>query len=596
MAQRVEDYALLSDTQTAALVSREGSIDWLCAPRFDSDAFLAALLGGPAHGRWLLAPAAPARSIRRAYRDDTLVLETEHEVEGGRLRVTDCMPPRDRVPNVIRIAECVDGRVRVAMELAARFGYGRVQPWIRADGQDWAVVSGPDALRLRSTLPVTATDGALRGERELQRGERVSCVLSWHPSHEPPPPAIDAAATTEETDRYWQEWSGRCTYRGPWRGAVIRSLVTLKALTYGPTGGMVAAPTTSLPERIGGVRNWDYRYCWVRDATFTLDALLVAGYTEEAAAWRDWLLRACAGEPGQLQILYGLAGERRLTEWELPWLPGYEGSAPVRVGNAASTQRQLDVYGELMDCLHAARHAGLHPSGDAWKLQRAIVEHLERCWTEPDEGIWELRAGRRPLVHSKVMAWTALDRAVKAVERHGLEGPLERWRELRQRIHAEVCERGFDPRRGTFVQAYGSAALDASLLMIPLVGFLPATDPRVAGTIDAIRRELLRDGFVRRYDEEESRDGLPAGEGVFLPCSFWLADCLALQGRAGEAEALFERLLAIRNDLGLLAEEYDPLARRLVGNFPQAFSHVALVNTARNLAAGGGPAENRPSR
>jgi GH15 family glucan-1,4-alpha-glucosidase len=589
----LEEYALLGDTHSAALVHRDGSVDWLCVPRFDSDACFAALLGRPEHGRWLLGPATAARRVRRAYRPGSLVLETEHEVEGGVLRVTDFMPPRDEDPNLVRIAECVEGAVRVRMELSPRFEYGHARPWVVRHDDGYTLVSGPDALRLRSEAPVTVHGGDVRADLPLRRGERGAFVLAWHASYAPPPRAIDASAALDDTGRWWREWSGRCTYDGPWRAAVVRSLVTLKALIYRPTGGMVAAPTTSLPERLGGVRNWDYRFCWVRDATFTLLALLVAGYTEEAGAWRDWLLRAAAGEPGRLQIMYGLAGERRLAEWEVPWLPGYAGSAPVRVGNAASRQRQLDVFGELMDALHRARLAGLPPSKDAWTLERAILEHLEGTWDEPDEGIWEVRSGRHEFVHSKVMAWTAVDRAVRAVERLGVEGPLDRWRALRDRIHAEVCAKGFDPLRGAFTQAYGAKALDASLLMIPLVGFLPARDPRVVGTVAAIERELLHDGLVRRYATGEVDDGLPAGEGVFLPCTAWLADCLALQGRRDDAVRYLERLLSVRTDLGLLSEEYDPEARRLVGNFPQAFSHVALVNTARNLADGGGPAEAR---
>ncbi len=589
----LEEYALVGDTHAAALVHRDGSVDWLCVPRFDSDACFAALLGGPEHGRWLLGPASPARAARRAYRPGTLVLETDHEVDGGVLRVTDFMPPRDQDPNLVRIAECVGGAVRVRMELSPRFEYGRSRPWLVRHDDGVSLVSGPDALRLRTSVPLTLHGGDARADVTLKRGERAAFVLAWNPSYTSGPRALDAARALEDSDRWWREWTGRCTYDGRWRDAVVRSLVTLKALIYQPTGGIVAAPTTSLPEQLGGVRNWDYRYCWVRDATFTLYALLLAGYTEEAGAWRDWLLRAAAGEPGRLQIMYGLAGERRLTEWEVPWLPGYAGSRPVRVGNAASRQQQLDVYGELIDALHRARISGLAPSHYAWSLERAILEHLESVWDEPDEGIWEVRSGKHEFVHSKVMAWVAVDRAVRTVERLGVEGPLDRWRALRARIHGEVCARGFDARRGAFTQAYGSRALDASLLMIPLVGFLPAKDPRVVGTIRAIERELVHDGLVLRYLTREVDDGLPQGEGVFLPCTAWLADCLALLGRSDDAVRYFERFLSVRTDLGLLAEEYDPAARRLVGNFPQAFSHVALVNTARNLSQEGGPAEDR---
>jgi GH15 family glucan-1,4-alpha-glucosidase len=590
---RIEDYALVGDMQTAALVGRDGSVDWLCFPRFDSDACFAALLGTPDHGRWLLAARDPERRATRAYRGDSLVVDTEFRTASGTLRVTDCMPPRGAEPDLVRVAECVEGRVAVEMDLAPRFGYGLLSPWIRRVGGGASMVAGPDALRLTTDAPIEVRRDRVVAAFELDRGSRASFVLAWHPSHEPPPRALDPGAAVRETAAWWEEWSSRCSYRGPWREAVVRSLVTLKALTYAPTGGIVAAATTSLPERLGGVRNWDYRFCWVRDATLTLYSLLAAGYVDEARAWRDWLLRAAAGDPAQLQIMYGVAGERRLPELEVPWLPGYEGSRPVRVGNAAADQLQLDVAGELMDCMHQTRLAGLPPSADAWDLQRAILEHLESAWREPDEGIWEVRAERQPFTHSKVMAWVAFDRAVAGAERLGLEGPLARWRALRDEIHGDVCRRGFDPGRNTFVQAYGSTELDAALLMIPLVGFLPPSDPRVRGTVEAIERELREEGLVLRYRSERTADGLPAGEGVFLPCSFWLVDCLALLGRGDDARALLGRLLSLRNDVGLLSEEYDPRQRRLVGNFPQAFSHVALVNAARNLSGPGGPAERR---
>jgi GH15 family glucan-1,4-alpha-glucosidase len=531
--------------------------------------------------------------VTRRYRGETLVLETDFRTPGGLLRVTDFMPPRGAEPDLVRVAECLEGRVDVDMELAPRFGYGAHAPWIRRAPEGASMVAGPDALRLTTRAPLVLARDRVTSRFALDRGGRETFLLAWHPSHEPPPRPVDPLAALDETEGYWTEWSASCAFRGPWREAVVRSLVTLKALTYSPTGGIVAAATTSLPEQLGGVRNWDYRYCWVRDATFTLYALLAAGYVAEARAWRDWLLRAAAGAPSQLQIMYGVAGERRLTELELPWLPGYEGSRPVRIGNAASDQIQLDVIGELMDCLHQARRAGVAPDAEAWDLQRALVDHLESTWEQPDEGIWEVRSGRRQFTHSKVMAWVAVDRAVSAAERCGLEGPLERWRALRARIHADVCARGWDSRRNAFVQSYGSPELDAALLMIPLVGFLPPTDPRVRGTVEAVARELCEDGLVLRYRTERTDDGLPPGEGVFLPCSFWLVDCLSLLRREAEARALFERLLSLRNDVGLLSEEYDPARRRLVGNFPQAFTHVALVNAARNLARPGGPAEER---
>jgi GH15 family glucan-1,4-alpha-glucosidase len=581
---RIEDYALIGDTQSAALVSRDGSIDWLCMPRFDSAACFAALLGEPRHGRWLLAPADRAsRGVRRRYREGTLVLETEHAAETGRVRVIDCMPPRDRTPDIVRLVEGVEGAVRMRMELVPRFDYGAVVPWIRAmDGVQLAI-AGPDALALRSAVETRGQGPAVSADFTVVAGQRVPFVLSWHSSHVPPPPPLDAIAAVEDTIAWWREWTSRCTYQGPWREPVERSLITLKALTYAPTGGIVAAPTTSLPERLGGVRNWDYRFCWLRDATFTLYALLISGHHEEACAWREWLLRAVAGDPAQLQILYGVAGERRLPEVVLDWLPGYKASAPVRTGNAAARQLQLDVYGEVMDVMHQTRRHGLPPDPWAWRLQHALLDFLESGWQQPDEGLWEVRGPRQHFTHSKVMAWVAFDRAVKAVERFGLAGPVERWRACAAAIHDEVCRRGFDAQRGCFTQAYGSPRLDASLLMIPLVGFLPPTDPRVAGTLRAVERELLRDGFVLRYLTGEVEDGLPPGEGAFLACTFWLADNYALTGRVDDARRLFERLLALRNDVGLLSEEYDPVAGRMLGNFPQAFSHVGLINTAFNL-------------
>ncbi|RKQ90222.1 GH15 family glucan-1,4-alpha-glucosidase [Solirubrobacter pauli] len=585
MASRIEDYALIGDTRTAALVGRDGSIDWLCVPRFDSGACFAALLGEPRHGRWQLAPRDDVVSVRRRYRDGTLVLETELETATGVVRVIDCMPlPDDTTTEVARLVEGVRGEVAMAMELIVRFDYGRVVPWVRRLDGGVSATAGPDALLLRSPVPTRGADLTTRADFTVRAGDAVPFLLSWYPSAQRPPGPLDVARTIAETERWWADWSQRCTVGGDWQALVKRSLVTLKALTYGPTGGIVAAPTTSLPEQIGGVRNWDYRYCWLRDATLTLLALIHAGYLNEAAAWRDWLLRSVAGRPADTQIMYGPAGERRLTELELDWLPGYEGSTPVRVGNAASEQFQLDVYGEVMDALLQARRAGLDLDANAWRLQVALVGHVERAWRDPDEGIWEVRGPRRHFVHSKVMAWVALDRAIKTAERYGLDGPVQRWRAARDEIHAEVCDRGFDRDRGTFTQSYGSRALDAALLLMPAVGFLAGTDERVVGTIDAVERELSHDGFLLRYSTEEADDGLPPGEGAFLPCSFWLVDALVLSGRRDRALALFERLSSLTNDLGLLSEEYDPVARRQVGNFPQAFSHLALVNSALLLS------------
>lgn len=594
MPSRIEDYALIGDCQTAALVGRDGSIDWLCLPRFDSDACFAALLGTPEHGRWLLAPAGELRATRRHYRDGTLVLETDFETDGGAVTVIDCMPPRTREPDLIRLVVGKRGRVPMRMELSVRFDYGAIVPWVRRTDDGILATAGPHALRLHTPVALHGENLSTVGEFTVSEGESVPFVLAWYPSHETPPKAIDAEAAVCHAEDWWRDWSDKCTYDGPWREAVVRSLITLKALTYAPTGGIVAAATTSLPERLGGVRNWDYRYCWLRDATFALYALMLAGYEDEARAWREWLLRAVAGKPSQLQIMYGLAGERRLSENTIDWLPGYEGASPVRVGNAAYHQFQLDVFGEVMDALHFARRTGLEPDQNAWNVQRVLLEFLESRWQEPDEGIWEVRGPRRQFTHSKVMAWVAMDRAVKAVERFGLEGPADRWKQVRDSIHQEVCDRGFNRERNAFTQFYGSSELDASLLMIPLVGFLPASDPRVRGTIEAIERGLAHDGFIFRYSVHSDVDGLPPGEGAFLLCTFWLVDNLALLGRRDEARELFERLLGLRNDVGLLSEEYDPHTDRLLGNFPQAFSHVALINAAINLTRHGGPAEHRP--
>ncbi|CAN5168747.1 glycoside hydrolase family 15 protein [soil metagenome] len=589
----IEDYALLSDTESAALVGRDGSIDWLCFPRFDSGACFAALLGGPEHGRWLLAPQGEPRRVRRSYRAGSLVLETIFEVDGGEVAVIDCMPPRDAHLDVVRVVEGRRGRVDMVTKLVVRFDYGATVPWVhRLDGT-LTMVAGPDALRLVTPVEVRGREMTTVADFSVGEGDRVPFVLTWHPSHESCHDSADPFTAVEEATRWWADWSSETTYRGRWAGDVVQSLTVLKGLTYAPTGGLVAAPTTSLPEQLGGPRNWDYRYCWLRDATFTLMAMLQAGHTAEAQAWRDWLLRAVAGDPAQLHIMYGLAGERRLPEYELDWLPGYEGSAPVRIGNAASRQFQLDVYGEVLDALHQSWVSGLAVSTEGWALQKALLDFLEGAWQAPDDGIWEVRGPRQQFTHSKVMAWVAADRAVRTAEGAGLDGPIDRWRSLRDEIHRDVLEHGVDDR-GVFVQHYGTHELDASLLVVPLVGFLPPNDIRVRNTVDAIARELTDDGFVVRYRTREALDGLPPGEGAFLLCSFWLADVLALTGRFDEAEALFERLLSLRNDVGLLAEEYDPGSGRLLGNFPQAFSHTALVNTAMLLSDhGDDPARRR---
>jgi len=593
---RIEDYALIGDCQTAALVSRGGSIDWLCLPRFDSGACFAALLGGPEHGRWLIEPAGGASRIERRYRDGTLILETEFSTDEGAVTLIDCMPPRTDELDLVRVVEGKRGKVRMRTELVIRFDYGAIVPWVRKTDRGLRAVAGADSLLITTPAPLRGENLKTVGEFTVSEGERVPFVLLWYPSHREMPASPEAEETLRYTEEWWREWSDRLTYRGPWRDAVERSLITLKALTYAPTGGIVAAPTTSLPEQLGGVRNWDYRLCWLRDATFTLCALAAGGYKEEARAWREWLVRTVAGKPSQIQTVYGIAGERRLPELELGWLPGYEGSSPVRIGNAAYGQFQLDVIGEVLDAMYLARRIGLDRDENAWRVERALAEFLESVWTEPDDGIWEIRGERRHFTHSKVMAWLALDRMVKAVEQFGLEGPVERWRKLRAAIHEEVCRKGYDAERNTFVQYYGGKELDASLLMIPWVGFLPATDPRMRGTIEAIQRHLTVDGLVMRYSPASGVDGLPPGEGMFLACTFWLADNLAMLGRRDEAQRLFERLLSLRNDVGLLAEEYDPAARRMVGNFPQAFSHVALVNTAASLSAEPSPAEHRQSR
>ncbi|WP_406140906.1 glycoside hydrolase family 15 protein [Streptomyces sp. NBC_01089] len=588
MTQRIEDYALIGDLQTAALVGRDGSIDWLCLPRFDSGACFAALLGDDENGHWRIAPAGAGDCTRRSYRGESLVLESVWETPSGTVKVTDFMPQRDTAPDIVRIVEGVTGQVEMAGTLRLRFDYGSVVPWMRRSDGHRVAVAGPDSVWLRSE-PEVKTWGqhfSTCSSFTVAAGEKVAFVLTWHPSEDPRPALVDPHEALVNALEDWHAWSARCRYQGPYREAVIRSLITLKALTFGPTGGIVAAPTTSLPEEIGGVRNWDYRFCWLRDSTLTLGALLACGYLDEAAAWRDWLLRAVAGSPGDLQIMYGLAGERRLPETELGWLRGHEGSVPVRTGNGAVTQLQLDVYGEVIDSLHLARTSGLSNEPHAWSLQLALLGFLESRWREPDEGLWEVRGPRRHFVHSKVMAWVAADRAVRTLEAEPkLRGDVEQWRRMRDEVHQEVCEKGFDPERNTFTQSYGSTELDAATLLIPQVGFLPPDDPRVVGTVDAVRDELCHGGLVRRYSMEgPSVDGLPGGEGTFLVCSFWLADALRLTGRVKEAEALFEKLLSLRNDVGLLAEEYDPVAGRQLGNFPQAFSHIGLVNTALALA------------
>ncbi len=583
---RIEDYGLIGDLQTVALVSRLGSIDWLCFPRFDSGAIFASLLGNEENGQWTIRPTEAFDSPGRRYRGDTLVLETDLETSSGAIRLIDFMPPRGEAPDVVRIVEGVRGTVDMQMELGLRFDYGSIVPWVRNLDGALVAVAGPDAVCVRTPIELQGRNLRTYAEFQVREGERIPFVLTWFPSHRDLPEPVEAEAALADTVAYWEDWASTYALDGPWRDAVVRSLLTLKALTYGPTGGIVAAATTSLPEALGGVRNWDYRYCWLRDATLTLLAFLRAGYRDEAQQWRDWLLRAIAGSPEDVQVMYGVAGERRLTELELPWLSGYEGSQPVRIGNDASNQFQLDVYGEVIDALHLARVKGIPASDDAWSVARKIFDWLETGWREPDEGIWEVRGPRRHFTHSKVMAWVAFDRAVKAVEKLGREGPTDRWRQTRDAIKEDVLANGYNAEVGAFVQYYGSDRLDASLLLIPLVGFLPAKDERVVGTVEAIQRDLLRDGLVERYradDENVGVDGLPPGEGAFLPCSFWLVAVLARLGRLDEAVELYERLLSLGNDLGLLAEEYDPERGRLVGNFPQAFTHLTLVETAFTL-------------
>ena len=589
MSQRIEDYAVIGDLHTIAVVGIDGSIDWLCLPDFDSPSCFARLLGDESNGCWRLAPneeTAQVTSTRRRYREDTLILETEFDTDTGTVRVTDYMPVRDVHPTIVRLVEGVSGHVAMRMDLTTRFGYGDTIPWVTSTDGLIRMTAGPDSVALWHMVEPVGQDFTTVADFTVSAGQRFPFTLVWHPSHEAPPAPLDAVYALRRTTEYWRQWCARCTYDGPWRDAVVRSLITLKALTYAPTGGIVAAATTSLPETLGGARNWDYRYCWLRDATLTLEALMRGGYDEEALAWRDWLLRAVAGDVSRLQIMYGPGGERRLDEWEVPWLGGYESSRPVRVGNAASGQFQLDVYGEVMSALFASANGQGVPSHSAWALQRALMEFLETGWSEPDDGIWEVRGPQRHFTHSKVMAWVAVDRAVRTLERWpDLGGPLDDWRRLRQRIFVEVCAKGFNEKVGAFTQFYGSERLDASVLMIPLVGFLPATDPRVVATVEAVERELLSDGFVLRYQtsDDGAIDGLSGREGAFLACSFWLVDCLHMIGRGEDAEELFERLMSVRTPLGLLSEEFDARTSRLVGNFPQAFSHVSLVNAAYRL-------------
>jgi GH15 family glucan-1,4-alpha-glucosidase len=584
MPSRIEEYALIGDCEAAALVARNGSLDWLCWPRFDSDACFAALLGSDDHGHWRIAPRdKTARSTRR-YRPNTLILETRFECSEGAVMIVDFMPIAEVRASVVRLVIGERGRVRMCTNLVLRFGYGAIVPWVtRLEEGTLRAIAGPDMVLLRTPVRLVGQNLTTVGEFTVAAGETVPFILTYTPSHCSPSEPIDGQSALASTECFWTTWANRCRPPAHCSDAVLRSLITLKALTYQPTGGIVAAPTTSLPERLGGIRNWDYRFCWLRDATLTLLALMDAGFHDEAQSWREWLIRAVAGSPEQAQIMYGIAGERRLTELEVPWLPGYEGSPPVRIGNAACSQLQLDTFGEVNDALYQARCKGLAASDSGWALQRALLAHLENIWTEPDEGIWEMRGGRQHFTYSKVMAWLAFDRAIKSAEQFALEGPLDHWREVAAAIHADVCRRGYDRELGSFVQSYGSKQLDASLLLLPMIGFLPPEDPRVRGTLRAVERRLLVDGLVMRYDTAGSRDGLPAGEGAFLACSFWLVDAYVMQHRWHDARVLFRRLLDLRNDVGLLSEEYDPSTRRLVGNFPQAFTHVALVNSAFNL-------------
>jgi GH15 family glucan-1,4-alpha-glucosidase len=581
----IEDYAMIGDCHSAALISKEGSIDWLCVPNFDSPACFAALVGTPENGHWSISPAEPIRGVRRRYREGTLILETEFETDSGSVTLIDCMTPQTERPELVRMVVGTRGQVQMTLDLVIRFDYGSVVPWVRSTDRGISAIAGPDMLGIRTEVPLRGENLKTVATFTVTEGQKIPFDLAWYPSEGNEPAPLNADTAIQETETWWREWSDRCSYQGKWRDAVLRSLITLKALTFLPTGGIVAAPTTSLPEWLGGIRNWDYRFCWVRDASFTLRSLLDAGYHDEALEWREWLLRAVAGSPSEVNIVYGLHGERRLTELELPWLPGYENSAPVRTGNAAHTQFQLDIFGEIINTLYQCRQAGLGPpKGGGDGVRQAFLDFLETGWERPDEGIWEMRGPQRHFVHSKMMAWVAVDRPIKSAEKGTISGDIAKWKRLREKIHEQVCQQGFDAELNSFVQFYGSKHLDASLLMMPLVGFLPASDPRVIGTVKAIESNLLENGFVGRYTQDPAVDGLPHGEGKFLACSFWLADNYVLQNRREEAVRMFERLLNIRNDLGLLSEEYDPDAKRLLGNFPQAFSHVGLVNTAFSLS------------
>ena len=594
MASKIEDYALVGDCETGALIGRDGSVDWLCWPRFDGGACFAALLGTSENGRWLIGAVDQSARVTRRYRDRTLILETDIQTASSAATVIDFMPPRGKASDVVRLVLGKRGKVAIRTELIIRFDYGSLVPWVtRLEDRSLCAIAGPDMVVLRTPAKLRGEERKHVGEFAISAGQTIPFVLTYGPSHLPPPEPIDPLKALADTQGFWREWSSRAASDGEWSEPVNRSLITLKALTYRPTGGIVAAATTSLPEQLGGLRNWDYRYCWLRDATFTLLALMNSGYYEEAQAWRAWLLRAVAGDPAQLQIMYGLTGERRLTEWEVPWLRGFEGAQPVRIGNAAAGQVQLDVYGEVMDALYHGRSGKIAGDEAAWMLQQELLKHLETIWDQPDEGIWEVRGGPQQFTYSKVMAWVAFDRAVKSIERFGVDGPADRWRVLRKAIHDEVCANGFNSEIGAFVQSYGSKQLDASVLLIPLVGFLPPSDPRVRSTVQEVERRLMVDGFVMRYDTNATTDGLAGNEGAFLACSFWLADNLILLGRHKDARRLFERLLSLRNDVGLLSEEYDPYAKRLVGNFPQAFSHITLINTAHNLTQPAKPAAQR---
>jgi GH15 family glucan-1,4-alpha-glucosidase len=589
---RIEDYGLIGDCETAALVGCDGSIDWLCWPSFDSEACFAALLGTPEHGRWLMAPAGDITATSRRYRGDTLILETRFETADGAVTLIDLMPPRGKASDIVRLVRGDAGRVRIGMQLVIRFGFGANIPWVkRTEDGALLAICGPDMAVLRTPVETRGEHMTTVAEFEVAAGETIPFVLTYGPSHLPVPEAIDPDQALRDTEAFWAEWSGRCTFKGEHRDLVMRSLITLKALTFAPSGGIVAAPTTSLPEKLGGARNWDYRYCWLRDATFTLLALMNSGYTEEACAWHDWLLRAVAGTPKRLQIMYGIMGQRRLLEWQADWLPGYHGAQPVRIGNAAHAQLQLDVYGELIDAFHQSRVADLKLDESTWSLECQVLDHLAKIWDQPDSGIWERRGPGRHYVSSKVMCWVAFDRGIKSAERFGLKAPLQHWKVLREQIHRDVCDKGFDRAENTFVESYGTGMLDASILMLPAVGFLPADDPRVQGTLAAVERHLLRDGFVLRHDPREAIAETQPIEGAFLACTLWLADAHVLAGETDKARVLFDRVAAVANDVGLLAEEYDSVARRQTGNFPQALTHIALITTAHNLAAAQRPAE-----